>query len=45
MQRTIGIDFITDPEGVLMPIEVKSVDNTKAKVSGFSTTAIRPKLP
>lgn len=25
------VDFITDYEGILLPIEVKSADNTKAK--------------
>lgn len=30
-QSDAEIDFITDHEGVLLPIEVKSADNTKAK--------------
>ena len=30
-QSDAEVDFITDHEGVLVPIEVKAADNTKAK--------------
>lgn len=38
------IDFITDHEGVLMPIEVKSSDNTKAKSLHLFCSRFQPKL-
>lgn len=38
------IDFITDYEGVLLPIEVKSADNTKAKSLRMFCNRYRPKL-
>lgn len=37
------IDFITDYEGMLMPIEVKSADNTKAKSLRLFCSRYRPK--
>ena len=38
------IDFITDYEGVLLPIEVKSADNTKAKSLHLFCSRYHPKL-
>lgn len=38
------IDFITDHEGVLLPIEVKSADNTKAKSLHLFINRYRPKM-
>lgn len=38
------IDFITDYEGVLLPIEVKSADNTKAKSLHLFCNRYRPKM-
>ena len=38
------VDFLTDPEGVLLPIEVKSADNTKAKSLHLFCGRYRPKL-
>lgn len=41
---TAEVDFITDPEGVLMPIEVKSADNTKAKSFQLFNHRYSPKI-
>lgn len=38
------VDFITDYEGVLMPIEVKSADNTKAKSLHMFCNRYKPKV-
>lgn len=38
------IDFITDYEGVLLPIEVKSADNTRAKSLHLFCNRYRPKM-
>ena len=38
------IDFITDYEGVLLPIEVKSADNTKAKSLHLFCGRYQPKM-
>ena len=38
------IDFITDHEGVLLPIEVKSADNTKAKSLHLFCGRYQPKM-
>ena len=38
------IDFITDYEGILLPIEVKSADNTKAKSLHLFCNRYHPKL-
>lgn len=38
------IDFITDYEGVLLPIEVKSADNTKAKSLHLFCNRYHPKM-
>lgn len=38
------IDFITDHEGVLLPIEVKSADNTKAKSLHLFCSRYQPKM-
>ena len=38
------IDFITDYEGVLLPIEVKAADNTKAKSLHSFCNRYKPKL-
>lgn len=38
------IDFITDYEGVLLPIEVKSADNTKAKSLHLFCNRYKPKM-
>lgn len=38
------IDFISDYEGVLLPIEVKSADNTKAKSLHLFCNRYHPKL-
>ena len=38
------IDFITDHEGVLVPIEVKSADNTKAKSLHMFCNRYKPKM-
>ena len=38
------IDFLTDYEGVLMPIEVKSADNTKAKSLKQFCMLYKPKI-
>ncbi len=38
------LDFITDHEGVLMPIEVKSADNTKAKSLHLFCSRYNPKI-
>lgn len=38
------IDFITDYEGVLLPIEVKSADNTKAKSLHLFCNRYNPKM-
>ena len=38
------IDFITDYEGVLLPIEVKSADNTKAKSLHMFCNRFNPKM-
>lgn len=38
------IDFITDYEGVLMPIEVKAADNTKAKSLRLFCNRYKPKM-
>ena len=38
------IDFITDYEGVLIPIEVKSADNTKAKSLHLFCNRFEPKM-
>nr|MCR4704455.1 DUF4143 domain-containing protein [Lachnospiraceae bacterium] len=38
------IDFITDHEGVLLPIEVKSADNTKAKSLHLFCQRYKPKM-
>lgn len=38
------IDFISDYEGVLLPIEVKSADNTKAKSLRMFCNKYRPKM-
>ncbi len=38
------IDFLTDHEGVLLPIEVKSADNTKAKSLHLFNSRYAPKM-
>ncbi len=38
------VDFLTDYEGVLLPIEVKSADNTKAKSLHNFCNRYKPKL-
>lgn len=38
------IDFITDYEGILLPIEVKSADNTKAKSLHIFCSRYEPKM-
>ena len=38
------IDFISDYEGVLLPIEVKAADNTKAKSLHLFCNRYRPKM-
>ena len=38
------LDFITDHEGVLMPIEVKAADNTKAKSLHLFNNRYKPKM-
>lgn len=38
------IDFITDYEGILLPIEVKSADNTKAKSLHLFCNRYHPKI-
>ncbi len=38
------LDFITDYEGVLLPIEVKSADNTKAKSLHLFCNRYKPKM-
>ncbi len=38
------IDFLSDYEGVLLPIEVKSADNTKAKSLHMFCNRYRPKM-
>ena len=38
------VDFITDYEGVLVPIEVKSADNTKAKSLHLFNNRYNPKM-
>ena len=38
------LDFITDHEGVLLPIEVKSADNTKAKSLHLFCNRFQPKM-
>lgn len=38
------LDFITDHEGVLLPIEVKSADNTKAKSLHLFCNRYNPKM-
>ncbi|MBQ9890853.1 MAG: ATP-binding protein [Firmicutes bacterium] len=38
------LDFITDHEGILVPVETKSADNTKAKSLHQFCTKYRPKL-
>ncbi len=38
------MDFITDYEGVLLPIEVKSADNTKAKSLHIFCNRYKPKM-
>lgn len=38
------LDFITDYEGVLMPIEVKSADNTKAKSLHLFCSRYHPRM-
>lgn len=38
------IDFITDCEGILLPIEVKSADNTKAKSLHLFCDRYKPKM-
>ena len=38
------VDFLADPEGVMLPIEVKSADNTKAKSLHLFCGRYRPKL-
>ena len=38
------IDFISDYEGVLLPIEVKSADNTKAKSLHIFCNRYRPRM-
>ena len=38
------VDFITDHEGVLLPIEVKAADNTKAKSLHMFCTRYSPKM-
>ena len=38
------LDFITDYEGVLLPIEVKSADNTKAKSLHLFCNRYQPKM-
>ena len=43
-QSSAEIDFLTDYEGVLLPIEVKSADNTKAKSLHTFCNRYKPKL-
>lgn len=38
------IDFITDYEGILLPIEVKSADNTKAKSLHLFCNRYHPRM-
>ena len=38
------VDFITDHEGVLLPIEVKSADNTKAKSLRLFCSRYKPRM-
>lgn len=38
------VDFITDYEGVLLPVEVKSADNTKAKSLHIFCNRYQPKM-
>ena len=38
------MDFVTDYEGVLLPIEVKSADNTKAKSLHLFCSRFKPKM-
>lgn len=38
------LDFITDYEGVLLPVEVKSADNTKAKSLHLFCSRYKPKM-
>ena len=38
------VDFLADPEGVLLPVEVKSADNTKAKSLHLFCSRYKPKL-
>ena len=38
------IDFITDYEGAVLPIEVKSADNTRAKSLHLFCNRYRPKM-
>lgn len=38
------VDFITDYEGILLPIEVKSADNTKAKSLHLFCNRYQPKM-
>ena len=38
------LDFITDHEGVLLPIEVKAADNTKAKSLHMFNNRYKPKI-
>lgn len=38
------VDFITDHEGILLPIEVKAADNTKAKSLHLFCNRYRPKM-
>ena len=38
------LDFITDYEGVLLPVEVKSADNTKAKSLHLFCNRFKPKM-
>ena len=40
----VEVDFISDYEGILLPIEVKSVDNTKAKSLHLFCNRYRPKM-
>jgi predicted AAA+ superfamily ATPase len=38
------LDFLTDYEGVLLPIEVKAADNTKAKSLHLFCSRYKPKM-
>ena len=40
----MGLFFLTDYEGVLLPIEVKAADNTKAKSLGVYLREYSPDL-